>query len=238
MNFGFRLPKRVSVVRHARSVLNESLAQAIATGKETFHIPGVKEKQASVSEIGLKQITNLGWWLGHLPKELQPTKIITSKFRRARQTGFGAKKHSKLPLPRIDHFECLNERDWGVFTGLTDIGMKKRFPREAAAHRGSFSYRPAGGESRRDIINNRLLPGLPDLFAANEEQNLLMVTHTDVVICLRKLFEGMSEAEALDIHNTCPIPNCSVTSYVRRGRRFELEYAYFVAPEPYGCLST
>lgn len=224
-----KLPRRIRLVRHARSKANEAMHAAMAAGEESFHIP-MADKNAPLVVIGEQQVFDLGSWLATLPPEMQPTRIVSSKYRRACQSEYGISKHFGKRLIRLPADERLNEINWGVLRGLTELGIKNRYPHELAGQKASsFGHRPENGESRRDLIK-RLQPAVDDLFTDNEDEDLIVVTHSEVILCLRKMFEGMTEAEAHAMHQRMLIPNCSVTSYVRHGNGLYLEYEYFVAP--------
>ena len=226
-----KLPKRLYVVRHARSLANEKLEEAQAAGAEVFELP-MPEHLAPIVELGHEQVFDLATWMAQLPAEERPTRMVSSTHERTRQTSDGLVKHGGLALEVI-HDERFIEKKWGVIGGLTRQGYHIRFPEEAArrARQGDFRYRPAkGGESLRDV-KKRVKPALEEHLEAHADETLAIVTHSQVILVLRQLIEKLSEREALELDETRKIPNCSICVYVRKGNRLVLEKEYFVAPK-------
>ena len=223
-----KLPKRLYVVRHARSLANEALEQAEHLGVDTFELP-MPEDQAPIVEVGHSQVKNLGLWMGSLPAEHKPTRVVSSTHLRTRQTAAGLVEHGGLEV-EVGFDERFIEKKWGVIGGLTRGGYHRLFPEEAARRKrlGEFRYRPArGGESLRDV-KKRLKPALKHHLEQHADENLVIVTHSQVIIVLRKLLESLTEAEACHLEESKKIPNCSVCVYVRKGKKLVLEHEYFV----------
>ncbi len=234
-----RLPRRVYWCRHAVSLANEILHAALVRGDFTFSLP-VPDHQAPIVSEGERQASDLGRWFGQLPVEEQPTVIVFSEYLRTGQTGAIVLRESGLSPRQLAPDGRLNERCWGAFSGVTDAGVLGLFPEEAAkrARQGEWRHRPPVGkdgrvgESRRDVICNRLRPFMHDVFAQTEGENLLIISHSEIVLCARKVLEGMTEAQAQAMNKQRSVPNCSVTSSLAKGTRLVQERAYFVASKP------
>lgn len=225
-----KLPKRLYIVRHARSLANEALEAADKAGVDTFDLP-MPEHLAPIVEKGHAQVFDLARWIATLPKEHKPTRMVSSTHTRTRETSAGLVEHGELALD-VAFDERFIEKKWGVIGGVTHGGFYRLFPEEAArrARLGVFRYRPAkGGESLRDVVK-RVKPALKEHLEAHEDENLAIVTHSQVILVLRKLLENLSERDATLIDKSRKIPNCSVCVYVRKGNRMVLEQEYFVAP--------
>ncbi len=228
-----KLPARLYIVRHARSLANESLEQAEAAGHETFELP-MPEHLCPIVDKGHRQVQDLASWITSLPEHERPHKIVSSTHTRTVETAEGIVAKSGLILP-VSYDERLVEKRWGVIGGLTKHGFHKRHPDEVArrARLGDFRYRPAeGGESLRDL-KKRIKPALSEYLAEHAGQNLMLVTHSQVILVLRQLIEGLSEKQALIVDKR-KIPNCSATVYVGGKRRLVLAREYFVAPTSAG----
>lgn len=226
-----KLPKRLYVVRHARSLANEALEQAEHSGADTFELP-MPEHLAPIVEIGETQVRHLAKWMGSLPDEHKPTRVVSSTHVRTRQTAAGLVEHGGLDV-EVSFDERLIEKKWGVIGGLTRGGYHRLFPEEAERRKrlGEFRYRPAkGGESLRDV-GKRLKPAMKHHLEQHADENLVIVTHSQVILVMRKLLENLTEAEAAHLDESKKIPNCSVCVYVRKGNKLVLEHEYFVAPE-------
>ena len=154
----------------------------------------------------------------------------------AKETAAIAVRESGISALQLAPDSRLNERRWGAFTGVTDMGVPILFPEEAAkiARQGEWRHRPPAGsdgrsgESRRDLMR-RLRPFMHDVFAQAEGENLLVITHSEVILCARKILEGLTEAQGQAMNEQQRVPNCSVTSYLAKGKRLVRERAYFVA---------
>lgn len=239
-----RLPRRVYWCRHALSLANKILHAAIERGDYRFILP-IADHLAPIVEEGESQSVDLGRWFGQLPVDERPTVIVFSEFLRTGQTGGIIVREAGITPRQLPADSRLNERCWGAFAGVTDLGVHALFPEEAVkrARLGQWRHRPPVGEdgrvgeSRRDVICNRLRPFMHDVFAQTEGENLLIVSHSEIVLCARKVLEGMTEAQAQAMNDKRSVPNCSVTSYVAKGMRLVQERAYFVAPKS-AVLST
>ena len=95
---------------------------------------------------------------------------------------------------------------------------------------GKFYHRPPGGESWCDVIL-RLRAALDTLSLHHRDERVLIVGHQVVVLCLRYLLEGLTEAEILAIDAEGDVANCGLTTYARdKGGALTLRGYNFVAP--------
>ena len=120
--------------------------------------------------------------------------------------------------------ERLRERDLGQLDGLTGQGIRARFPDEAErrSHVGKLYYQPPSGESWADVVL-RVRSLLSDLREGHDGARVWLVTHQAVIMAFRYALEGLDERELLEIDRTTPIPNASLTRYVRRDRGLLLD---------------
>ena len=148
--------------------------------------------------------------------EERPEVILSSPYIRARQAAELICKAGALdggPARTIID-ERLREREFGIFDRLTTIGIRARYPEEAA-HRsrlGKFYHRPPGGESWADVIL-RLRGALDTISLHHADKRVLIVCHQVVVLCLRYILEEMDEAQILAIDKQGDVLNCSVCEY-------------------------
>lgn len=120
------------------------------------------------------------------------------------------------PLPPLLLDERLRDRELGVLESLTPRGVQARQPAEAARRQrlGRFYYRPPGGESWADVAL-RLRSFLTVLDADGCGANALVVSHDAVILLIRVVCEGLSEADALRLAAAEPLLNGSITQLVR-----------------------
>jgi broad specificity phosphatase PhoE len=110
--------------------------------------------------------------------------------------------------------ERLREREFGIFDRLTTIGIRDKFPEEAA-HRqmlGKFYHRPPGGESWADVIL-RLRSALNTINLHYCDRRVLVVCHQVVVLCFRYILEELDEAAILGIDKQSDVLNCGIAAY-------------------------
>src|SRR6185369_1235542 len=83
-----KLPKRLYIIRHAKSLPNLRLTEAEAAGAEHFELP-MPEHLAPIVPEGHAQVADLAAWFASLPSDEQPSKIVSSTHTRTRETSAG-----------------------------------------------------------------------------------------------------------------------------------------------------
>ena len=111
--------------------------------------------------------------------------IISSPQDRAEETARIISRMLNLPLDRHDG---LRPRTVGKWTGCSEDEYKNLVV--ATGYRD----RPPDGESLQDL-ENRLVPALTYLADQHEPGSLLLVTHSGILKVLRKICEGLPEAD-------------------------------------------
>jgi 2,3-bisphosphoglycerate-dependent phosphoglycerate mutase len=225
------------LVRHGESAGNVERDAAEAARRPVIDI-AERDVDVPLSPLGARQARALGLWFAEMPRETQPTVVLTSPYLRALDTtrqlataaGFDLAARTYL----ID--ERLREKEFGLLNRLTKSGIAAKYPEQAAlrAHIGKFYYRPPSGESWCDVIL-RLRSVLDQIQLQYADERVLIVAHQVIVLCFRYLLERMTEAEILAIDRESDVANCSVTSYERvrndaGGYQMRLARYNFVAP--------
>ena len=172
--------------------------------------------QDAAFELGVRQAVAAGRWFASLPSNERPEIILSSPYLRARQTAEIICKAGALaggPARTIID-ERLREREFGVFDRLTTIGIRERFPDEAAHRRrlGKFYHRPPGGESWADVIL-RLRSMLNTINLHYCDRRVVVICHQVVVLCMRYILEELDEEQILAIDNQAEILNCGICAY-------------------------
>jgi broad specificity phosphatase PhoE len=237
-----RWPEHLWIVRHGQSAGNVARDAADAAGLSVIDI-AERDVDVPLSDLGEEQAAALGRWFAAMPVRQRPTTVLTSPYLRARQTTDAIRNEGGLhPDVCIEVDERLREKEFGILDRLTRAGIIERFPEqaEARARNGKFYHRPPGGESWCDVIL-RLRSVLDTLSLHHSEpgSRVLIVAHQVIVLCLRYLFEGMTEAEILAIDAAGDVANCGVTEYAfdrtpgppgSAGGKLQLVTYNFVAP--------
>lgn len=208
-------PQSLMIVRHGESAGNVARDAAMAQGLAEIDIAG-RDIDVPLSPRGERQAQALGEWLGRLPARQQPTVLLASPYKRARETASIALQAAGLggaDMPFVID-ERLREKEFGILDRLTPRGVLEKYPEQAQFRQalGKLYHRPPGGESWCDVIL-RLRSVLDTLDREHEGERVLVVAHQVVVLCFRYLLEHMTEDQILAIDRQGDIANCGVTSY-------------------------
>jgi broad specificity phosphatase PhoE len=208
-------PERLWLVRHGQSQGNVARDAADEAGLATIDID-MRDVDVPLSELGFQQAEAAGRWFASLPPGERPEVILSSSYVRARQTAELICKAGGLaegPARTIVD-ERLREREFGVFDRLTTIGIREKFPEEAAHRKrlGKFYHRPPGGESWADVIL-RLRSMLNTINLHYCDRRVLVVCHQVVVLCMRYILEELDEQQILAVDKQAEVLNCGICAY-------------------------
>ena len=215
---GVRALQWLNLTRHGESTGNLAYQAVHGTDAEEAAIPE-RDADVPLSDAGREQAATLGRWLAALPEKERPTHVIASPYLRTldtakialAQTSYAAPQDPDGLVLRID--ERLRDREQGVLQNLTALGVRRRFPDEAARLRrlGKFYYRAPGGESWADLAL-RLRSFYRDLEADAPGGRVLVVTHDAIVVMTRYLVEDLTEKDVMEVERV-PVANASVTRW-------------------------
>lgn len=209
-------PERLWLVRHGQSQGNVARDAAQEAGLGVIDLD-LRDVDVPLSELGHRQAEATGHWFAALPEDEKPEVILSSPYVRSRQTAEAICAAGGLAggaKPTILD-ERLREREFGVFDGLTTMGIREKYPEEAA-HRtkmGKFYHRPPGGESWADVIL-RLRSMLNTINLHYADRRVLVVAHQVVVLCMRYILEELTEDQILAIDRQAEVLNCGIASYL------------------------
>ncbi|WP_374942050.1 histidine phosphatase family protein [Sphingomonas sp.] len=208
-----RWPSRLWIVRHGESAGNVARDAAQASGATRIAID-MRDVDVPLSPRGEDQARALGRWFAGNPGE-RPEVLLASPYARAQATARLFAESGGMAgdgVPCID--ERLREKEFGILDGLTTGGIVELQPEQAEFRRllGKFYHRPPGGESWCDVIF-RLRSVMDTIALHYAGKPVMIVAHQVVVLCLRYVIEGMSEAQILEIDREGDVANCSVTEY-------------------------
>ncbi len=207
-------PSVLWLVRHGESEANLASERAHAEGEHQVGLP-MRDADVGLSPRGVAQAREVGRRFRRARPHARPTVVLASPFARTRQTAeaIAAAAGWGKRVPWVLD-ERLRERDQGIFTGLTGWGIAERYPEHARQREalGKLYFRPPGGESWCDVIL-RLRSLTQSWRREYPGERILLVTHEVVVLCMRYLLEGLSEAELLKIGRSGPVAHCALTEY-------------------------
>ena len=208
-------PERLWLVRHGQSQGNVARDAADEAGAHEIGID-IRDVDVPLSELGRRQAEAAGRWFAALPRDERPEIVMASPYVRARETAEIICRQGALAggPARATLDERLREREFGIFDRLTTVGIRERFPDEAAHRRrlGKFYHRPPGGESWADVIL-RLRSVLNTINIHYCDRRVLVVCHQVVVLCFRYILEELDEEAILAIDKRSEVLNCGIARY-------------------------
>jgi len=221
-------PDKIILIRHGESVRNVMKEQARADGSLHSWTDQGRDQDTPLTENGLQQARTVGAYLSRTEPVIHT--IFASPYRRTRQTAeqvvtaFETGGLPRLTLPNLVIEERVREIEFGILDGLTANGIKAKYPDEFARREivGKYWYRPPGGESRPDVAL-RVHSFLGALTRDYRQQTVVVVAHSVVVLCFRRLLERWGEERYLEVDREDDVKNCSLTTYVFRDNRMVLE---------------
>ena len=140
-------PDHLWLVRHGQSQGNIARDAAQQAGALEIGID-VRDVDVPLSDRGFEQARATGHWFASLPEDQRPDVLLSSPYLRARQTAQAICDAGGLAgKTRTIIDERLREREFGVFDRLTTLGIRDKYPEEAAHRKmlGTFYHRPPGG---------------------------------------------------------------------------------------------
>ncbi|GID26998.1 histidine phosphatase family protein [Paractinoplanes brasiliensis] len=203
----------LAVVRHGQSTGNVTAQDAETGGAEEIDIPE-RDVDVPLSDLGREQAEAVGAFLAKQPDDERPGIAIVSPYLRARRTAELALAGTGI---RAVVDERLRDRELGILDLLTAYGVQQRLPGEARrrARLGKFYYRPPGGESWADVLL-RLRALLRELREDHPDGRVVLFGHEAIVLLVRYLAEGLSEAELMAVAHDTAVANCSISSWRRQ----------------------
>ena len=230
-----RWPRRLWIVRHGESTGNVARQAAMDAGLSEINIDH-RDIDVPLSALGEEQATALGRWFARNSAKGIPEVVLASPYARAHRTAQLIAENGGFADAEFILDERLREKEFGILDRLTTAGILEKYPEQAQFRSllGKFYHRPPAGESWCDVVL-RLRSLLDTVGLHHSGQDVLIVSHQVVVLCLRYVLERLSEEQILAIDHEGDVANCSITQYRfeeggRRGGDLVLERYNFVAP--------
>lgn len=210
-------PASITIIRHGQSERNVLKEQANARGEKWTGVDGPRDQDTPLTSIGRMQARCVGQ---ELRKRISlygyPAVFFVSPYSRTKQTSeeiVDAIGGYPAP-PKIVTEERIREVEFGILDGLSYEGVKAKYPEEVnrRAKEGKYWYRPPGGENRPDVCE-RVRSFLGTLVRDYEGQHVVVICHSVVVLCFRRLLERWGEEEYMKVDKEDDVKNCSITVY-------------------------
>jgi probable phosphoglycerate mutase len=189
-------PGRLILVRHGESEGNRDRRFTISS-------------EVELTEIGRQQAYEVAQ---RIKTRFQPELIISSPFRRARQTS--AIIAAELNLP-IEVVEDIHERDLGTLRGESYDRLRELVKQAPDFDpKQGWLWRPEGGESFEDV-RLRVTAAFDRIRARYPEHEVIVVSHGGVMFSMWAHITGRWEGAHLP-------PNCGIVLVEHNGEQFEL----------------
>lgn len=205
-------PNRLVLVRHGQSIYNEERELVNRGVLKTYatNVKDVRNADLSLSNKGKKQAEKTARFLKKNYAHFDL--IFASPFKRAYDTARIIAR--RFPDAKFIIQERIREKEFGIIDGFTADEVKTLFPYEYKRKQKEkkYYYRPAGGESYPDL-NLRIWSFLTTLVREHSKTNVLVVSHSAVMLSFRKLLEKINEKNLMRIDKKDDLKNCGIISY-------------------------
>jgi broad specificity phosphatase PhoE len=176
---------------------------------------GNRERRFTISsEVGL---TELGVRQAHevarrIAKLFKPQIVVSSPFRRARQTSEIIAGELNLPIETV---YGLHERDLGCLKGHSYDDLRALVLKDPTYDpaRG-WSWKPEGGESYEDV-RERVVGAINNLLRHYPQHEIIIVSHGGVMLSVWAHVTGQWHGAHLP-------PNCGIVLIEHDGRRMQI----------------
>jgi len=176
---------------------------------------GNRERRFTISsEVGL---TELGLLQAHevsrrIARLFKPQVVVSSPFRRARQTSEIIAKALNLPIETVHD---LHERDLGCLKGHSYDDLRAQVLKDPSYDpaRG-WSWKPEGGESYEDV-RERVMAAVDQLLRRYPRDEVVVVSHGGVMLSVWAHITGQWHGAHLP-------PNCGIVLIEHDGRRMQV----------------
>ncbi|MEV4709086.1 histidine phosphatase family protein [Actinoplanes sp. NPDC049316] len=211
------------LIRHGQSTSNVAFPEADAAGRADSGLTG-RDADVELTDLGVKQAEAVGGWLAALSPGRVPEVVVTSPYRRARQTWRIAAEVSGLGLPEPATDDRLVDRLMGDLEMMTRTAITERYPDEhgRSEQAGAYHYRPPNGESFGDIAE-RLDAFLTDLNRDHAGLRVAVVAHDAVVLMMRYVIEGLDWDALAAVEREGRVLNASITRFEGTSGRLVLD---------------
>lgn len=185
---------KLILVRHGETDKNINDSLHASNDPETLNDTGIKQINITADKLS----------------NYSPSKIYSSKERRARESAKIIADTLKIPVEKIDGMQ---ERNWGVFTGKPWGEVKKVLGPMTLDER--YNYVPQDGESWK-IFETRLTDAINKILGDNSEKTVVVVTHGGAIRALMPFLLSLPKEESFKYNPD----NASITIFDYNGETF------------------
>ena len=209
-----RNPQYLVLVRHGQSAAN--IVTQSPTDSLYYEVSG-SDSEVRLTDLGRLQARAAGLQLGRLFTPQAPLdEILLSPFLRVKETADEiAAAFGYRPASAVD--SRLSKRNYGQFWNLTYKGVELLYPAEFQLYQqqGKLLHRPPGGENYFDVFKR--VDNLIDDKISRCRHNLMLVTHSVVMLSFRRRFEALADEEVVRLYEEVALANGQILAYARSG---------------------
>lgn len=202
------------LVRHGETLANILVSKP--TDKLFYEVTG-SDVEVGLTAKGLRQSRRVGRRLARLFRGRRIGRILVSPFQRINQTATAIEEQLGYRPVRTTDIR-LAKRNYGQFWNITYEGVERLYPDEFQKFKseGALTYRPPDGENYFDVFAR--IDDLLEQVIEPLQENLIVVTHSVVILAIQRKLEGLSADEVLRRYDEISVPNTYVRIYRRKGK--------------------
>jgi broad specificity phosphatase PhoE len=212
------LPIDLVLVRHGRSHENEAYEASLA-GDASLYTDDFRRTPSRAHRLtqeGIKQAKSAGAWLNKEFSDGYFQRYFVSTYDRAQQTA----GHLAIVSAQWEIKRTLVERSWGDYGHIPlEEQLKKYAQRMERDKADAFFSRPPNGDSLNDICDN-IGAMLMSWRLAPVGERVIMVTHGEVMTCMRYVLEHLDHYKWYDLMRSSDpkdkIHNTQILHYTRQ----------------------
>lgn len=209
------MPKNLVFIRHGESQANVRLAkikESLILTEENVTYP---DRSWELTAKGKAQAKAIGqifkpegvahmWFDQH----------YVSPYVRTKQTA----AMLDIDYAKWEMIREIRERSWGDIDSIPTASFKSKYPNNYGLHlKDPLYWMPPGGESLASVAEGRLNAFFAKLHRDNAGENVICVTHHDIMLGARLVLEHLSDEEFTEklISKELSFPNASALCYTR-----------------------
>ncbi len=202
------------LVRHGLSLANVHMTQP--TDSHYYEVSG-SDLQVALTEKGREQAKEAGRKLARVFSKKRRFKALRhSPFMRVVESTDLIEAELGYSLDRKEDSR-LKKRSYGIFWNVSYKGVEELFPEEHERFKaeGDLLYRPPEGENYFDVFD-RIDDFIVEEANSDDAGNLLVVTHSVVMLGFQRELGGLSDDEVVRQYHDVSLPNGAILVFKRK----------------------
>ncbi len=206
-------PQYLVLVRHGLSLANVHMTQP--TDAHYYEVSG-SDLLVALAEEGRAQSSQVGRRLARVFSKKRRFKALRlSPFKRVVESTDLIAAELGYSVDRKEDAR-LKKRSYGIFWNVSYKGVEELFPDEHARFKaeGDLLYRAPEGENYFDVFD-RVEDFIDEEANSDDAGNLLVVTHSVVMLSFQRTLGGLSDDEVVRQYHDVSLPNGAILVFKR-----------------------